>query len=139
MTNEGDPTRGPTTGVTPYLSVVRGKAAVDFYKRAFGAEEVFRNTADDGERLLHARLLVNGGWVMLSDHFSEMRGGAPAPTPAAVTLHLEVDDADTWWSRALEAGATVAYPIADQFWGDRYGQLLDPFGHTWSVASKIKT
>ena len=138
MTNEGDPTRGPTTGVTPYLSVVGAKAAVDFYKRAFGAEEVFRNTADDGERLLHSRLLINGGWVMLSDYFPEMRGGAPAPIPAATTLHLEVDDADAWWSRALEAGATVVFPIADQFWGDRYGQFLDPFGHTWSVASKIK-
>ena len=138
MTNEGDPTRGPKSGVVPYLSVVGGKAAVEFYKRAFGAEAVFSNTADDGERLLHARLLINDGWVFLSDHFGEMRGGAPAPTPAGVTLHLVVDDADTWWNRALAAGASVAYPIADQFWGDRYGQLADPFGHTWSIASKIK-
>jgi PhnB protein len=137
MTNEGDPARGPTSGVTPYLSVVGGKAAVDFYKRAFGAEEVFRNTADDGERLLHSRLLINGDWVMLSDHFSEMAHGDYVP-PSAVTLHLEVDDADAWWNRAIEAGATVRFALADQFWGDRYGQLVDPFGHTWSVASKIK-
>ncbi|CAN5526554.1 N/A [soil metagenome] len=137
MTNEGDPTRAPETGVTPYISVVGGKAAIDFYKRAFDAEEVFRNTADDGERLLHARLIINGGWVLLSDHFSEMGHGEFVP-PAAVTLHLKVDDADAWWNRAIAAGATIAYPIADQFWGDRYGQLRDPFGHTWSIASTIK-
>ena len=124
MTNEGDPARGPTSGVTPYLSVVGGKAAVDFYKRAFGAQEVFRNAADDGERLLHSRLIINGDWVMVSDHFSEMAHGDYVP-PSAVTLHLQ-------------AGATVRFPLADQFWGDRYGQFVDPFGHTWSVASKIK-
>jgi PhnB protein len=137
MTNEGDPTRAPETGVIPYISVVGGKAAVDFYKRAFGAEETFRNVADDGERLLHSRLIINGDWVMLSDHFSEMAHGDYVP-PSAVTLHLQVDDADAWWNRAVEAGATVRFPLADQFWGDRYGQLVDPFGHTWSIASKIK-
>ena len=138
MTNEGDPTRAPESGVTPYLSVVGGKAAVDFYKRAFAAEETFRNTADDGERILHSRLIINGGWVMLSDHFSEMAGGATFKPPASVALHLQVDDADAWWNRAVEAGATVRFPLGDQFWGDRYGQLLDPFGHNWSIASKIK-
>ncbi|KRA58594.1 glyoxalase [Caulobacter sp. Root655] len=138
MTNDGDPTRAPQSGVTPYLSVVGGKAAVEFYKRAFLAEETFRNTADDGERILHSRLIINGDWVMLSDHFAEMAGGAAFVPPASVTLHLQVDDADTWWNRAIEAGATVRFPLADQFWGDRYGQLVDPFGHSWSIASKIK-
>ncbi|EJL37575.1 hypothetical protein PMI01_00565 [Caulobacter sp. AP07] len=138
MTNDGDPTRGPASGVTPYLSVVGGKAAVEFYKRAFLAEETFRNTADDGERIMHSRLVINGDWVMLSDHFAEMVGGAAFAPPASVTLHLQVDDADAWWNRALEAGATVRFPLADQFWGDRYGQVLDPFGHCWSIASKIK-
>ena len=138
MTNDGDPTRAPDSGVTPYLSVVGGKAAVDFYKRAFGAEETFRNTADDGERLLHSRLIINGAWVMLSDHFAEMAGGAAFVPPASVTLHLQVDDADAWWNRAVEAGATVRFPLADQFWGDRYGQLVDPFGHSWSIAAKVK-
>ena len=137
MTNEGDPTRAPESGVIPYISVVGGKAAVDFYERAFGAEETFRNIADDGERLLHARMIINGDWVMLSDHFSEMAHGDYTP-PAAVTLHLQVDDADAWWNRAVEAGATIVFPLADQFWGDRYGQLRDPFGHTWSIASRIK-
>jgi PhnB protein len=138
MTSEGDITRGPEAGVTPYLSVVGGKAAVAFYKRAFNAEEVFRNTSDDGERLMHSRLLINGDWVMLSDHFSEMVGGAPFTPPASVTLHLQVADADLLWNQAIAAGATVRFPLADQFWGDRFGQLIDPFGHCWSIASKIK-
>jgi PhnB protein len=138
MTNDGDPTRAPQSGVTPYLSVVGGKAAVDFYKRAFLAEEIFRNTADDGEWIMHSRLIINGDWVMLSDHFSEMAGGAAFTPPASVTLHLQVDDADVWWNRAIEAGATIRFPLADQFWGDRYGQVVDPFGHSWSIASKIK-
>ena len=138
MTNDGDPTRAPESGVIPHLSVVGGKAAVDFYKRAFNAEEIFRHTADDGERIMHARLIINGDWVMLADHFTEMAGGAAFVPPASVTLHLQVDDADAWWNRAVEAGAKVRFPLADQFWGDRYGQLVDPFGHSWAIASKIK-
>ncbi|WP_419251707.1 VOC family protein [Caulobacter sp. ErkDOM-YI] len=138
MTNDGDPTRGPEDGVTPYLSVVGAKAAVAFYQQAFGAQETFRNTADDGERLMHSRMLINGAWVMVSDHFSEMMGGAPFTPPASVTLHLQVDDADVWWNRAVAAGATIRFPLADQFWGDRFGMIVDPFGHCWSIASKIK-
>jgi PhnB protein len=138
MTNAGDPNRGPESGVTPYLTVIGGKAAVEFYKRAFNAEETFRNTADDGERIMHSRLIINGAWVMLSDYFIEMANGAAFTPLASVTLHLQVDDADVWWNRAIEAGATVRFPLADQFWGDRYGQLVDPFGHSWSIASKIK-
>ncbi|MEZ6022031.1 MAG: VOC family protein [Hyphomonadaceae bacterium] len=125
-------------GVYPYLSVTGGKAAIDFYTRAFGATEEFRQMADDGERILHARFRVNGQAVLLSDDFPEYRGGGNMPAPSGVTLHLEVDDADAWWNRALEAGATVAMPLADQFWGDRYGQLRDPFGHTWSIGAPLK-
>ncbi len=132
------PPRVPPGDVTPYLTVKGGKAAVDFYSRAFGASELFRQTADDGERLLHSRLSINGGVVMLSDDFPEYRGGAEAAPPAGVTLHLQVDDADAWWDRAVAAGATVKAPLADMFWGDRYGQLLDPFGHSWSIAAPVK-
>lgn len=95
-----------------------------------------RNLAQDGKRLMQASAKINGGWIMLSDDFPEM--GFTAPAPGAVTMHLQVDDADAWWRRALDAGATVAMEIGDQFWGDRYGQLKDPFGHTWSVGSPIK-
>lgn len=126
------------TGVYPYLSVKGGKAAIDFYTRAFGAEEKLRMMAEDGERILHAQLRINGALVMISDDFPEYRGGGEAPAPAGVTIHLEVDDADAWWARAVKAGASIVMPIADQFWGDRFGQVKDPFGHDWSIGAPIK-
>lgn len=134
-----DPVERPKTGVTPFLSIGGGRAeeALAFYERAFGAQVIERNVAQDGKRLMQASAKINGEWIMLSDDFPEM--GFTAPTPGAVTLHLQVNDADTWWRRALDAGATVTMEIGDQFWGDRYGQLKDPFGHSWSIGSTIKT
>lgn len=126
-------------GVYPYLSVVGGKAAIDFYTRAFGAVEEYRAYGEDGERIMHARFRVNGGAILLSDDFPEYRGGSAAPPPAGITIHLEVDNADQWWERAVAAGATIKMPLADQFWGDRYGQLNDPYGHTWSIGAPIKS
>lgn len=125
-------------GVYPYLSVTGGKAAIDFYVRAFGATEKVRLYAEDGERLMHAQIVINGGIIMLSDDFPEYRGGAAAPPAYGVTIHLQVDDADAWWTRAVDAGATIVMPLADQFWGDRFGVLKDPFGHDWGVAAVIK-
>ena len=124
-------------GVTPYLTIGGGRAneAVDFYKRASDAEELGRHPAEDGRRLMHAHLRVNGADLMLSDDFPEYHGGGEAASPSGVTLHLAVEDADQAWSRAVGAGAEVAMPLADQFWGDRYGQLRDPFGHTWSIGA----
>jgi PhnB protein len=129
-----------TSPVTPYLGIsdARGQEAVAFYAKAFGAEEIFRTLADDGKRLLHSHLRILGCSVMLSDDFPEYRGGTRAPDPAGVTIHLAVDDADTMWNQAVAAGATVTMPLADQFWGDRYGNLKDPFGHSWSIASPVK-
>jgi PhnB protein len=128
------------SGVIPYLTIRggQGKAAVDFYTRAFGAQEMRHAYAEDGQRLMHCQLKINGEDLFFSDDFPEFRGGAESPPPAGVTIHLEVDDADKWWNRALAAGAQVKMPLADQFWGDRYGQLLDPFGHSWSIASPTK-
>ena len=125
-------------GAYPYLTVVGGKAAVDFYTRAFGAEKLFRNVAQDGERLMHSRMRINGSIVMLSDDFAEHRGNAPLPAPAGVMMHLQVEDADVWFNRAVAAGAQARMPLADMFWGDRYGQLVDPFGHVWSIAAPLK-
>lgn len=125
-------------GVYPYLSVRGGKAAIDFYTRAFGAAEEYRAYGEDGERIMHARFRVNGFAILLSDDFPEFRGGAEAPPPSGVTIHLEVEDADAWWTRAVDAGATIVMPLADQFWGDRYGQVKDPFGHSWSIGAPIK-
>lgn len=133
-----DAPRRPTSGVTPFLAIRdrRGQEAVEFYQRAFGAECVERNLAEDGERLMQAGLQINGGWVMLSDEFPEF--GYQAKPPGAVTLHLQVDDADRWFERATAAGAEATMPLADQFWGDRYGQLRDPFGHEWSIGGPLK-
>jgi PhnB protein len=137
MTNTPD--QGPNDGLTPHLSIGGGRAAeaIDFYTRAFGAEEAMRMPADDGKRLMHAHLRINGASLMLADDFPEYRGGTAQPAPAGVTLHLGVDDADRWYERAVVAGATATMPVADQFWGDRYGQVRDPFGHMWSIASPI--
>lgn len=130
--------QGPEAGLTPHLTIPSrgGQAAVEFYTRAFGAVELRRSMADDGERLMHALLMINGATVMLNDEFPEMNGEQDI-VPKGVTIHLQVDDADEWWTRAMLAGGVPLYPIADQFWGDRYGQLRDPFGHTWSIGSPI--
>ena len=129
----------PLTGVVPFLAIRdgRGTEALAFYAAAFGAEEVERNPAPDGRRLMQASMKVNGGWIMLADVFPEWSGRAPEP-PTGVVVHLAVPDADEAWARALAAGAAVEHAISDQFWGDRYGQLRDPFGHVWSVASPLK-
>ncbi len=126
------------SGVYPYLTVKGGKAALEFYSRAFGATEEYRAYGQDNERIMHARFRVNGAAILLSDDFPEFRGGAEAPAPTGITIHLEVDDADAWWQRAVAAGAAIAMPLADQFWGDRYGQLKDPFGHSWSIGMPVK-
>jgi PhnB protein len=125
-----------------------------FYERAFGAQQAMPPMAA-GEmpacegmpdmagdpRIMHAHLRLNGGSLMLNDAFPEFvdpsqRSSAGARSP--VTLHLQVDDADRWFDRAVAAGATPTMPLADMFWGDRYGQLTDPFGHCWSIGSTIK-
>jgi PhnB protein len=125
------------TGVTAHLTIREGKgsAAVEFYKEAFGAEELRRHLAEDGKRIMHSHLSINGGSVMLNDDFPEYTGGIAVP--AGVTLHLQTDDADAWWERAVAAGATVRMPLDNQFWGDRYGQIVDPFGHTWSIGGPV--
>lgn len=134
-----DPHQVPPGGVIPYLTIPSrgGQAAVEFYRAAFGAEELFRNLAEDGERLMHSRLLINGGLVFLSDEFPEY--GHPTDiVPNAVTMHLQVDDADEWWNRAIIAGCVPVTPLADQFWGDRYGRMSDPFGHVWSIGAPVR-
>jgi PhnB protein len=131
---EGD-NQGPAGGIAAHLTIRdgRGGEAIQFYQDAFGAKEEMRQLADDGRRLMHAHLTLNGGSLMLNDDFPEMRGGDALPPPAGTTLHLQVPDADAAWDKALAAGATVRFPLENQFWGDRYGQLEDPFGFTWSI------
>jgi PhnB protein len=132
------PADGAPPPLTPYLTVEDARAAIAFYQQAFGAVELARHATPDGDRLMHAALLVNGALLMLSDDFPEMTGGqkknprALGGTP--VTLHLSYGDVDAAWERATRAGARVIMPLADQFWGDRYGIVEDPYGHRWSLA-----
>ena len=151
----GTPDQGPTSGVTPHLTVHDGRCreAIAFYERAFGAEQAMPPMAagdmpcgegmpdmNGDRRIMHAHLRINGGSLMMNDAFPEFVDPAnrsSAGTPSAVTLHLQVDDADRWFARAIEAGASVTMPPSDMFWGDRYGQLRDPFGHTWSIGAAI--
>jgi len=128
---------GAGSGVTAHLTTPGALEAIAFYKDAFGAEEVFRHMDEDGKRVMHAHLRINGGSVFLNDDFPEYRGGAPAPAPAGICLHLQVDDADAWFARAVKAGAEVSMPLQDMFWGDRYGHLKDKWGYTWSVAHTL--
>jgi PhnB protein len=130
--------QGPSGGITPHITIRDRKAAqaIEFYKRAFGAEELMRHPTDDG-RLMHASLKINGGFLMLHDDFPEHMGG-PSQPAASFVLHLNVPDADAAWKRALGAGADVRFELADQFWGDRYGQVMDPFGFIWSIGAPIR-
>jgi PhnB protein len=137
---QDNPEQGPIAGLTPHLVIRGGRAveAIDFYVRAFGATEQIRMPADDGKRLMHAHLVVNGASLMLNDDFPEYCGGVETSDPAGVTMHLQVEDADQWFERAVAAGATVSMPLDNMFWGDRYGQLRDPFGHSWSIGAPVK-
>jgi len=130
---------GPTGGLTPHLTLQgrRAPEAIAFYTAAFGAVEQARNAAEDG-RLMHAHLLVNGASLMLNDDFPEYHKGSYNAVPGGITLHLQVDDVDAWFDRAVKAGATERMAPQNMFWGDRYGQVTDPFGYHWSIATPIR-
>jgi PhnB protein len=124
--------------VTPYLTVENAAEAIEFYKRAFGAKESVRMTAPDGS-IGHAELQIGDSRVMLSDPFPQSQVQPPSVvggTTASVFLYLE--DVDAIFKRAVDAGATVAMPLEDQFWGDRFGTVTDPFGHVWSMATHVE-
>lgn len=121
--------------VTPYLIVSDAARAIDFYKKAFGATESYKLMMPDG-RLGHAEIRLGDSLVMLSDEFPEFGGKAPQTLGGSpVSIHLYVEDVDAFFKHALAAGATERKPVMDQFYGDRSGQLEDPFGHLWWVAT----
>ena len=127
--------------LAPHLIVDNAAAAIDFYVKAFDAVEYGRVPGPDG-KLIHAALNINGFPVMLNDDFPEMTEGK-SMTPTAlggtpVTIHLTVTDVDDKFQQAVDAGATVLAPLEDQFWGDRYGVLRDPFGHHWSLGQPMR-
>ena len=121
--------------VVPYLQVDGAMKAAEFYVRAFGATIVGSHPPDEQGRTMHVHVYVNGGSVMLSDPFPEH--GFPSQTPQAFNLMLMVTDIDAAFDRAIAAGAQAVMPVADMFWGDRYGQLRDPFGVLWSMNAPI--
>lgn len=125
-------------GLIPHLVCANAAGAIDFYVKAFGAVEHGRLPGPDG-KLMHAMLMIDGSALMLVDEMPQY--GALGPTTlkgSPVTVHRYVDDIDAAFARAVEAGATVTMPVADMFWGDRYGTLQDPFGHKWSLAEHLR-
>jgi PhnB protein len=124
--------------LTPHLVCAGAADAIEFYKKAFGAVEEGRIPGPDG-KLIHAMVRIGDSPLMLVDESPQWGMlGAKALKGSPVTIHLYVDDADATVERAVAAGAKVTMPVAEQFWGDRYGTLEDPFGHHWSVATHVR-
>ncbi|RZT97851.1 VOC family protein [Rivibacter subsaxonicus] len=124
--------------ITPHLVCAGAADAIEFYKKAFGAVELMRLPAPDG-RLMHAAVQIGDSMLMLVDEMPEFGCHGPkALNGSAVTIHLQVKDVDATVAQAVAAGAKLTMPVADQFWGDRYGQVEDPFGHRWSVATHLR-
>jgi uncharacterized glyoxalase superfamily protein PhnB len=126
----------------PHLVCSPCAEAIQFYKKAFGAEEIHRMPAPDGRRIMHAAIRIGKNFVFLVDDFPEFCGGkSQSPTAlkgTAVTIHHYVENCDAAIQRARDAGAAVSMPAEDMFWGDRYGVVTDPYGHKWSFATRIK-
>jgi PhnB protein len=124
--------------VIPHIVCAGAAEAIAFYKKAFGAVETMRIAGPSG-KLMHAGIQIGKASIMLIDEMPEH--GVLSPTTlkgSPVTVHLYVDDVDAFVARAVKAGATLRMPVADMFWGDRYGMLLDPFGHSWSIATQLR-
>ena len=130
--NDAVPSYAPVLGgLVPYLTVSSATEASAFYQKAFGATEAARHPLDEKGRTMHIHLSINGASLMLSDAYPEY--GHPLTPPSAFNLTLQVKDIDSWWARAVAAGAESVMPVQEMFWGDRYGQLRDPFGVAWAM------
>jgi PhnB protein len=124
--------------VTPYLAVDDAAQAIEFYKKAFGAKERVRMDGPQGT-IAHAELEIGDSVIMLSDPFPQ----SPLKSPkklggTTASLMLYVEDTDEMVQQAVDAGATITMPVEDQFWGDRYGRVEDPFGHNWQIATHVE-
>jgi PhnB protein len=124
--------------ITPHLMVEGAAKYIDFLTKAFGAKEMSRAPGPGG-KLMHAQVQIGDSILMFADIFPEM-GGPPIAKDGMMpmVLNLYVKDADAQWKKALDAGCSVVFPIADQFWGDRYGQVKDPFGFTWAISTHME-
>ena len=123
-------------GAVPYLSIDGAIKAAEFYKKAFAAEEAMIMPPDEKGRTMHAHLYINGSSVMMSDFYAE-HGFMPVP-PAGFNIMLDVDDTDKWFDRAVAAGCVATMKPENMFWGDRYGQVKDPFGVIWAMKGPLK-
>jgi uncharacterized glyoxalase superfamily protein PhnB len=124
--------------ITAHLCCADAQKAMDFYKAAFGAQELARIVGPGGG-LMHGMMKIGDSNIMLHDEIPQWDALGPLKRGGtSVTLHLAVADVDAWTERAVKAGASVKMPVADMFWGDRYGEVVDPFGHVWAIASRIK-
>ncbi|HWS70912.1 MAG TPA: VOC family protein [Thermoanaerobaculia bacterium] len=138
MTNKVNPIPEGYHTVTPYLIMRNASRAIDFYKDAFGAKELFRMPAP-GDRIGHAELQIGNSRVMLADEHPEMGIVGPETRGGATqSLMLYVEDVDTMFDRAVKTGAKVDRPVSNQFYGDRLGSLTDPFGHVWHIATHVE-
>lgn len=127
--------------ITPHLVIKGASEAIEFYKRAFGAEELSRMpfpNPDGTMKIGHAELRIGDSKLFLADEFPDYGSVGPDGGASPVTIHLYVTDADATFARAVEAGATVSMPLDNMFWGDRYGKLVDPFGHNWAIAEHLE-
>ena len=127
------------TAIVPHLTVRDAAGAIEFYKKALGAVEMGRMPGSDGQRIIHAALKIGESMLFLADEFPEAgMMGCQSPKTlgnSTVTIHVQTDDVDKMVATAVAAGAELTMPVADMFWGDRYGQFKDPYGHRWSVAT----
>jgi uncharacterized glyoxalase superfamily protein PhnB len=122
--------------ITPYLVVKDAAKAIEFYKNAFGACEKCVSTDEHSGRIMNAQLTIGDSVFMLNDEFPEHGCLGPSKeSPSPVTIHLYVEDVDRVFDQAVKAGAEVTMPVSDVFWGDRFGQVRDPFGHSWSIGT----
>jgi uncharacterized glyoxalase superfamily protein PhnB len=138
MTAQVEPIPEGMRTVTPHLVCDGAADAIEFYKKAFNAVETARMQTPDG-KIMHASVRIGDSNVMLVDEFPDYGSVGPKKLNGSpVTLHVYVPNVDQVFEQAVAAGATVRMPVEDQFWGDRYGQVVDPFGHNWSIATHVK-
>lgn len=125
--------------VTPTLTIRGTSDAIEFYKKAFDAKEVYRFPGPDGKSIMHAEIRIGDSAIMLCDEIPEMGCLSPKSTGGpSGAIYLYVNDADSVFSKAVSVGAQPLLPLMDGFWGDRIGMLVDPFGHRWTIATRKK-
>jgi uncharacterized glyoxalase superfamily protein PhnB len=125
--------------ITMSLIVRNGTNAIEFYKKAFGAQELYRFPSPDGKSIMHAELKIGNSRIMLNDEMPQMNCRSPQTLGGTgIYIYMYVEDADATFNKAVEAGAKPTMPIMDMFWGDRFGQVQDPFGHIWGIATHKK-